>query len=154
MEVRSKVTPNCLAGFRANRNIQPSIGANVEKNHQTLVFLAQLFINTRSQGLVFSSFSCSCLQLFDSKNKKLCVCVLSGVQFFAVPWTLARQTPPSMEFSNKNTGAGCHFLLQENPHLLHLLHWQVDSLPLHHLGSLQTFHQCIQSNLGLIFFTA
>ena len=39
----------------------------------------------------------------------------------------------------KNTGVGCHFLLQEtfpthglNPHLLH---WQADSLPLSHLGS-------------------
>ena len=90
MEVRSKVTPNCLAGFRANRNIQPSIGANVEKNHQTLVFLAQLFINTRSQGLVFSSFSCSCLQLFDSKNNKLCVCaqwcpILRGPMDFSPP---------------------------------------------------------------------
>ena len=38
---------------------------------------------------------------------------------------------------------GCHFFLQGifltqglNPHLLHLLHWQVDSLPLCHLGSL------------------
>ena len=37
---------------------------------------------------------------------------------------------------------GCHALLQwiflihgSNPHLLHLLHWQVDSLPLCHLGS-------------------
>ena len=37
---------------------------------------------------------------------------------------------------------GCHFLLQgifltqgSNPHLLHLLHQQADSLPLHHLGS-------------------
>ena len=36
---------------------------------------------------------------------------------------------------------GCHFLLQgifqtqgSNLHLLHLLHWQADSLPLHHLG--------------------
>ena len=36
----------------------------------------------------------------------------------------------------------CHFLLQElfltkdlNLHLLHLLHWQADSLPLRHLGS-------------------
>ena len=42
----------------------------------------------------------------------------------------------------KNTGTGCHFLLQGifptqglNPRLLHLLHWQVDSLPLHHVGS-------------------
>ena len=43
-------------------------------------------------------------------------------------------------FPGKNTGMGCHFLLQgifptqgSNPHLLHLLHWQADSLPLHHL---------------------
>ena len=40
-------------------------------------------------------------------------------------------------FSDKNTGAGCHFLLQgifltqgSNPHLLH---WQAVSLPLSHL---------------------
>ena len=37
---------------------------------------------------------------------------------------------------------GCRFLPQEifliqgsNAHLLGLLHWQADSLPLHHLGS-------------------
>ena len=42
-------------------------------------------------------------------------------------------------FSGKNTGAGCHFLLQIfstqrwNPHLLQ---WQVDSLPQSHYGSL------------------
>ena len=41
--------------------------------------------------------------------------------------------------SNKNTGVGCHFLLQEifptqgsNPHLLH---WEADSLPVSHHGS-------------------
>ena len=43
------------------------------------------------------------------------------------------------DFPNKNTGVGCHFLLQGifptqrlNPHLLCLLHWQAESLPLHH----------------------
>ena len=43
------------------------------------------------------------------------------------------------DFSGKNTGVGCHSLLQEifpsqglNPHLLH---WQVDSSPLSHQGS-------------------
>ena len=48
------------------------------------------------------------------------------------------------DFSGKNTGDGCHFLLQRifstdgsNPHLLCLLYWQADSLPLHHLGSSQ-----------------
>ena len=42
----------------------------------------------------------------------------------------------------KNTGVGCHILLQEiflaqglNLSLLHLLRWQADSLPLSHLES-------------------
>ena len=45
-------------------------------------------------------------------------------------------------FPGKNTGMGCHFLLQgifsiqgSNLCLLHPLHWQADSLPLGHLGS-------------------
>jgi len=46
------------------------------------------------------------------------------------------------DFPGKNTGMGCHFLLQGifptqglNPHLMCLLHWQVDSLPLSHPGT-------------------
>ena len=72
-----------------------------------------------------------------------CVCAqsLRHVQLFATPWTAAHQAPLHMEFSGKNTTVGCHFLLQgifhtqgSNPHLLYLLHWQEDSLPLCHLG--------------------
>ena len=63
------------------------------------------------------------------------------VQLFAVPWTVAARffcpwTP------GKNTGVSYHFLLYgifltqgSNPYLLCLLHWQVGSLSLHHLGS-------------------
>ena len=47
------------------------------------------------------------------------------------------------DFPGKDSGVGCHFLLQgifltqqSNPRLLRLLHWQADSLPLSHLGSL------------------
>ena len=36
---------------------------------------------------------------------------LSRVRLFATPWTVAHQAPPSMGFSGKNTGVGCHFLL-------------------------------------------
>ena len=46
------------------------------------------------------------------------------------------------DFPSKSTGVGCHFLFQgvfliqgSNLCLLGLLHWQVDSLPLHHQGS-------------------
>ena len=71
---------------------------------------------------------------------------LSRVRFFVTPWTVAYQAPPSMgarilgpwEFAGKNTRVGCHFLFQgifptQGLHP-HLLHWQVDSFPLHHLG--------------------
>ena len=52
------------------------------------------------------------------------------------------------DFPGKDTGEGCHFLLQElfsaqgsNPHFLCLLHWQVDFLPLHHLEIKKQLHQ-------------
>ena len=57
------------------------------------------------------------------------------------------------DFPDKNTGVGCHFLLQEifstqgsNLGLLCLKHWQVDSLPLSHWethnSSLELFNLC------------
>ena len=70
----------------------------------------------------------------------VCVCTLSRAQFFATPWTVAHQGPLSMKCSGKNTGVGCHFLLQEifltkglNPRLLPLQ--VLLPLPLLHLGS-------------------
>ena len=49
------------------------------------------------------------------------------------------------DYPSKSIGVGCHFLLQgifltqeSNPHLLQLLHWLADSLPLSHLGSPRT----------------
>ena len=54
-------------------------------------------------------------------------CVLSPFQLFVAPGN----------FPGKTTGVSCHFLLQrifptqkQNLSLLHLLHWQADSLPL------------------------
>ena len=51
------------------------------------------------------------------------------------------------DFVGKNTGVGCHLLLQgifliqgSNSHLLCLLYQQVDSLPLCHLGSPSAAH--------------
>ena len=63
----------------------------------------------------------------------------SDVQLFATLWTVAHQVPLSMEFPwnfpGKNTGVGCHFLLQGifptqgwNLQVLCLLHLQVGSL--------------------------
>ena len=67
--------------------------------------------------------------------------VLNFVHIFVTPWTEAYQAPVSMGFPSKNTGVNCHFLLQrifKSQGLnLHLLHWQADSLPLSHQGSLR-----------------
>ena len=63
---------------------------------------------------------------------------LSNVQLFCDPHGLqpTRLVCP-WDFLSKNAGVDCHFLLQGifltqgwNPHLLSLLHWQEDSLPL------------------------
>ena len=45
----------------------------------------------------------------------LCVCVFSHfshVWLFVTLWTFVLQAPLSVEFSSKNTGVGCHALLQ------------------------------------------
>ena len=58
--------------------------------------------------------------------------VIKSCLTVVTPWLLCR-----WDSSGKNTKVSCHFLLQGifltqglNPHLLH---WQVDSLPLNHL---------------------
>ena len=67
---------------------------------------------------------------------------LSHVRLFATLWTVAHQAPLSMGFPGKNTGVGCHSVLQEtfptqgtNSYLLCLLHWQAYSLLQSHLGN-------------------
>ena len=64
------------------------------------------------------------------------------------PTTVAHQAPLSMEFSRQEywSGLPCPTpgdlpILGSNPHLLHLLHWQVDCLPLH-LGSPVKYYKC------------
>ena len=56
------------------------------------------------------------------RQLSVCVCVyvrvrthvqsLSHVRIFATLWMVAGQAPLSVGFSGKNTGVGCHFLLQ------------------------------------------
>ena len=71
---------------------------------------------------------------------------LSHFQLFVTPWTIAHQAPLSMGFPRQEYWKGCHSLLQgilptqgSNPHLLHLLLWQANSLPLEIPGKLNYF---------------
>ena len=73
----------------------------------------------------------------ETKEKVWCVHIVpfivvllfSHVELFVTQWTVAPQAPLSMDFPGKNTGVGCHALLQGifliqrlNPRLLPLLH--------------------------------
>ena len=58
---------------------------------------------------------------------------------FAFPWIVARQVICPWDFPGKNTGVGCHFLLQgiflTQGSNLHLLHCLAGSISLSHQGS-------------------
>ena len=92
-----------------------------------------------------------CWQIIESQEnmplrRKPCKCVRSVAQLCPVLYnpmdcSLPGSSVHRINRPGKNTGVVCHFLLQGffptqglNPHLLHLLYWQEDSLPLHHMG--------------------
>ena len=74
----------------------------------------------------------------------LCMCVLSHVQRLTLCDSIALQAPLSMQFSRQEYWSGLPFptpgdlsnLGIEPMSLVHLLHWQTDSLPLCPLGSI------------------
>ena len=71
------------------------------------------------QNLKYQPFECAlCLPDTGLKTQKSSLLLLlllllsrfSRVQLCAIPETAAHQAPPSLGFSSKNTGVGCHFL--------------------------------------------
>ena len=96
----------------------------------------------REEGLGPCSW-CSAYPLF---HLAISGCVLSRVRLFVTLLAVAHQVPLSVcprDSPGQNTGVGCHFLLQgifptqgSNSHLLHLLHWQANSLTLAPSGKL------------------
>ena len=67
----------------------------------------------------------------DYTRQCIFACMLSCIRFSPTPWIVACQASLYMEFPGKNTGLGCHSLLQgifpaqkSNSCLLCLLHWQ------------------------------
>ena len=67
-----------------------------------------------------------------------CCCSVAKSCLTLTPWTVAHWAALPMGSPGKNTGVGCHFLLQgifpDQGSNLSLLHWQGNSLPLIHQG--------------------
>ena len=90
------------------------------------------------------TFSTMSPNTFTSLPTKTCACSVMSNSLQPHRLLLARLLCP-WDSPDKNTGAACHFLLKGifptqklNLSLLWLMHYQVDSLPLSHLGSLWT----------------
>ena len=64
-------------------------------------------LQARTLEWVANSFS-------NAWNWKVKVKLLSRVQLFRTPRTVAYQLPPPWDFPGKDTGVGCHFLLNIN----------------------------------------
>ena len=112
---KNEIIGNARQEYRIHRRPEDKIWKTVRKRRALEVWAAESWLSwlTRAPSLLF--------KVIPYKQHIVLLC----------PWT----------FSVKNTGVSCHFLLQgiilihgANP-LLHFLHWQVNSLPLCHLGS-------------------
>ena len=108
------------------------------KEFSYIAYFPPLSIDYCLRGKVFDkeewNVSCIC-------GWSLCAQSLSCVWFFMTLWTVVHQVLCSWDFPGKNTWADSQSLLQGifptqrlNLHLWYLLHWQVDLLPLSHLG--------------------
>ena len=94
--------------------------------------------STAGYSFCFGSIPSFFLELFLHWSPVACSVKFSSSR----PLYPARLLSP-WNFPGKTTGVGCHFLFQvifltqgSNPSLLGLLHWQADSLPLSHLGTI------------------
>ena len=62
--------------------------------------------------VLYSSFPLAICFIYDSVYMSVLLSHFSRVWLCATPQTAAHQAPPSLGFSSKNSGVGCHFLLQ------------------------------------------
>ena len=58
---------------------------------------------------ILGTYSCVCVCVCVCVSVCVCVCVLGHVWLFATPWTIARQSPLSMEFSRQEYWNGLPF---------------------------------------------
>ena len=92
-----------------------------------------LLVQWRFWGVIFKEGIISIYYAFQC----IYTCIHTYVCIFGTPWTVVPQAPPPMGFPRQEYWSELPCPPGNLPNLgsnLHLLHGQVDSLPLHHLG--------------------
>ena len=123
--------------------LPPAQGEKVQASPSLSAASSQMedYFHLQTQNLLKQALTQNDLSLGPCAAAQAPGCVLSHsvVSDSATPWAGAHQAPLKRGFPGKNTGVGCHFLLQGifltqglNLHLLCLLHRQAGSLPLSH----------------------
>ena len=115
------VEPLWKTGWRFHRKLK------IELPYDPASPLLDIYLD-KTINIIQKDISSLCSQQhYPQQPRCVCVCQLcSCVLLFATPWTVACQAPLSWDSPGKNTGVGCHFLLQgifltqeSNPGLLH-----------------------------------
>ena len=119
--------------------------------------------NTEESGGNIQTDTCPMCIGLSCSDLYWCVCA-HRVWFFVTTWVLAHETLLSVEFSKQEYWSGLPFPTpgdpwkifkdpldrKSNPGLQGHLHWQVDSLPLRHLGSPSKLTPRLESCLNWI----
>ena len=108
--------------FQLNICLRPIFFMYFNRNNYFIKFSTEIYVKKQKSSIKIDI--CCCLVY------KSCVTLLQPHRLYSAGLLCP------CDFPGKNTGVGCHFLLQGifptqvlNPCLLQLLHWQVNSLP-------------------------
>ena len=136
---------SCYLSFKTKNNYHLLFSTIPDSPEANLSKLTQNFVHNHIITFMALSYDhCNvCVCVRERERESVHMLSRSVLSDSATPWTVACQALCPWNFPGKNTGVGCHLFLPpgtlpdpgSNPHFLHLLHWQADSLPLSHLRS-------------------
>ena len=143
LRVNINILKKCQEFKKFNKNNWQNLFSNrIRKNLESILKHHLVYVCKQAILLAIKIHPFPLEYILSSYSKmtsyfKFCVCVLSWVQLFETPCTVACQTHLSMECSRQEYCSGLPFPSPgdlPDPHILSFLHWKVDSLPLAPLG--------------------
>ena len=105
--------------YNSTNSLGPEVRQRLKYDNKKVGFIKEKLINKTTSKLKCSAFQKTLLRERENSyrlGKDICrrVCVLSHVQLFATPWTVAQKAPLSMEFSRQEYWSGFPFPTPED----------------------------------------